>query len=50
MKKTGTVVSVKKCAEPSEEYIDEIMVKVLDSVKNVYEDRPEWENRDLVIN
>jgi 2-acylglycerol O-acyltransferase 2 len=45
----GEVVEIKQNDNPSEEEILEVMERVKKSVEGVYERRPEWEKRPLVI-
>jgi diacylglycerol O-acyltransferase 2, plant len=48
---TGDVIEIKQCDNPSDELVQEVMNKVIESVKKVYaEKKPDWEQRPLVIN
>lgn len=48
----GPVIPVERpIANPSQEQIDELHAKVMDMVKDIYyENRPDWEKNELVIN
>jgi 2-acylglycerol O-acyltransferase 2 len=46
----GDVVKVVQSDEPSDEYVNEILQNVIESIKKLYEnEKPEWEKRPLEI-
>jgi len=46
----GMAVEVKQMDEPTEEYIDDVMARLMASLTKVYEEKkPAWEQRPLVI-